>query len=153
MHLDIASLVHLRIFDWLCQDGSENTSCCAERKMMKSERESKGRTSWQWLAVSSGNGGGHVTRMDQRRWAPATSMWGRRNGQKENWAAADPKADTFKRLAGRQWLRSAKHRSKLIRYTLHSHNQVYKLRKHKQTVAAPLYLVVQAPTDETEVKL
>jgi len=31
-----------------------------------------------------------LKRTDQRRWAQATSMWGRRYGQKEKWAAADP---------------------------------------------------------------
>jgi hypothetical protein len=59
-------------------------------------------------------------------------------------------ADTFKRLAG-QWSLSAKHRREFNRHTQLWYNEGYKLRKHKQKVVAPVYLVVQVPTDKTEV--
>jgi hypothetical protein len=110
----------------------------------------EGRTSWQQLAVSSGNGGGHLTRTDQRRWAQATSMWGRRNGQKENWATADPTGRHVQEIS--KTAVTISQTPERTEYTQHSYNEGYKLRKHKQKVVAPVYLVVQVPTDETEMK-
>ena len=60
-------------------------------------------------------------------------------GRGGTWRPQTLQADTFKRLGGRQWLGSAEHRSELSRHIQLSYNQVYKLRKHKQQVAAPVY--------------
>ena len=73
-------------------------------------------------------------------------------GRRRNGRPQTLQADTFRRLA-RLWLRSAKHWSELSGYTQHSYNEGYKLRKHKQKVGAPVYLVVQVPTNQTEVKV
>ena len=55
---------------------------------------------WKW--------GGHVTRMDQGRWAQATSVWGVRIGKRRTWRPKTRWADTFKRATGLLWRNSPK---------------------------------------------
>jgi hypothetical protein len=79
--------------------------------------------------------------MDQRRSAQVKSIWDvriykRRTGRPKTWWP-----DPFKRAAGGQWSRADKYWSECSRYTQHSWKRCYKLHRHKQQVATPVYFV------------
>lgn len=70
-------------------------------------------------------------------------------GERRTGRPNTPWTDTSKRVAGGEWLRADKNRS---RYTQISKNQGYTFRRHNQRVTKPVYLVMQVPTYLTEAK-
>jgi len=66
---------------------------------------------WKW--------GGHVARMDQGRWAQATSLWDVRLGKRSTGRSKTQWADIFKRAVG-QRSRTAKNRREWRTHTQHS---------------------------------
>jgi hypothetical protein len=59
--------------------------------------------------------GGLVARMDQLRWAHATSKWDVRISKRKTGRPKTRRADTFKRVAGGEWSRTTKNRSEWSR--------------------------------------
>ena len=99
----------------------QNDECCKKRKKNGTNDIVAVAVSlkWKW--------GGHVARLDRRRWEHAASMWGLRTGKMRMGATEEPMGqDTFKRVAG-QWSRAAKNRTELSRYNIRE-TDVIKLR-------------------------